>query len=127
MQGGSPGFRGQGFKFLPDQNGRIREGIFPGSRIPTPDERRVSAAMGYLDAETRKRPNLTISTDTQVKRAAVRGHAAASAHRHGRGQEQEFPRQPRGDPLIGRDPTHPAIFMRAASARSASDRSRPSP
>jgi len=31
------------------------------------EEARVSAAMGYLDAETRKRPSLTISTNTQVK------------------------------------------------------------
>ena len=30
-------------------------------------ERRVSAAIGYLDADTRRRENLTLSTDTQVK------------------------------------------------------------
>ena len=33
----------------------------------------MSAAMGYLDAETRKRPNLTISTDTQVKSLMFEG------------------------------------------------------
>ena len=59
-------------KFLPDQNGEFVDGYFPVT-ISNADERRVSAAMGYLDAETRKRRNLTISTDTQVKSLLFEG------------------------------------------------------
>jgi 5-(hydroxymethyl)furfural/furfural oxidase len=32
--------------------------------ISNAEEQRVSAAVGYLDAETRRRDNLTISTNT---------------------------------------------------------------
>src|SRR6185312_6226173 len=55
-----------GMKFLPDQNGEFVDGYFPVTHSNA-SEARVSAAMGYLDAETRKRPNLIISTYTQVK------------------------------------------------------------
>jgi 5-(hydroxymethyl)furfural/furfural oxidase len=55
-----------GFAFLPDQNGEFVDGYFPVTHS-NQDEQRVSAAMGYLDRETRKRANLTISTHTQVK------------------------------------------------------------
>jgi 5-(hydroxymethyl)furfural/furfural oxidase len=55
-----------GYDFLPDQNGEFTEGYFPITHS-NQDEQRVSAAMGYLDRETRKRANLTISTNTQVK------------------------------------------------------------
>src|SRR6201990_2542974 len=52
--------------YLPDQNGELSDGYFPITHSNA-SEQRVSAAMGYLDRETRKRPNLTISTHTQVK------------------------------------------------------------
>src|SRR3984957_12518768 len=55
-----------GYNFLPDQNGEFVEGYFPITHS-NQSEQRVSAAMGYLDSATRKRPNLTISTHTQVK------------------------------------------------------------
>lgn len=54
-----------GMTFLPDQNGAFVDGYFPVTHSNAA-EQRVSAAMGYLDADTRKRPNLRISTDTQV-------------------------------------------------------------
>ena len=44
-----------GFKFVPDQNGEFVDGYFPITHS-NQDEQRVSAAMGYLDRETRKRP-----------------------------------------------------------------------
>src|SRR4029078_8693202 len=50
-----------GFKFLPDQNGEFVDGYFPVTHS-NQDEQRVSAAMGYLDRETRKRASLTIAT-----------------------------------------------------------------
>jgi 5-(hydroxymethyl)furfural/furfural oxidase len=54
-----------GYKYLPDQNGRFEDGYFP-ITISNAEEKRVSASIGYLNAEVRKRPNLTISTQTQV-------------------------------------------------------------
>ncbi len=54
-----------GMKYLPDQNGAFEDGYFP-ITISNAYERRVSAAIGYLDPGTRMRENLTISTDTVV-------------------------------------------------------------
>ncbi len=61
-----------GYAFLPDQNGEFVEGYFPVTHS-NHAEQRVSAAMGYLDRETRRRANLTISTDTQVKELLFEG------------------------------------------------------
>ncbi len=58
-------FKRAGYKYLPDQNGHFEDGYFPVT-ISNANEQRVSAAIGYLNAEVRKRPNLTISTNTQV-------------------------------------------------------------
>ena len=58
-------FKRAGYKYLPDQNGFFEDGYFPVT-ISNANEQRVSAAIGYLNAEVRKRPNLTISTNTQV-------------------------------------------------------------
>ncbi|MGD9806259.1 MAG: GMC family oxidoreductase [Hyphomicrobiaceae bacterium] len=58
-------FERAGYKRLEDQNGFFEDGYFPVT-ISNENERRASAAMGYLNAEVRKRPNLTISTETQV-------------------------------------------------------------
>jgi 5-(hydroxymethyl)furfural/furfural oxidase len=66
-----------GYTFLPDQNGEFVEGYFPMTHS-NHAEQRVSAAMGYLDSETRRRANLTISTDTQVKELLFEGAHAAS-------------------------------------------------
>ena len=64
-------FKAAGYKFLIDQNAEFEDGYFP-ITISNVYERRVSAAIGYLDPGTRMRENLTISTDTQVRDAAVR-------------------------------------------------------
>jgi 5-(hydroxymethyl)furfural/furfural oxidase len=58
-------FKTAGYKFLIDQNAAFEDGYFP-ITISNVYERRVSAAIGYLDPGTRLRENLTISTDTQV-------------------------------------------------------------
>ncbi len=57
---------GAGFPYLPDQNGEFVDGHFP-ITISNAYDRRVSAAIGYLDPATRQRENLTISTDTVVQ------------------------------------------------------------
>ena len=82
-------FEEKGFKYLPDQNGEFVDGYFPVTHSNA-EERRVSAAMGYLDAETRKRPNLTISTDTQVMSLLLEGTRCVGVTARVAGQEQEF-------------------------------------
>jgi 5-(hydroxymethyl)furfural/furfural oxidase len=78
-----------GYPFLPDQNGEFVEGYFPVTHSNA-DEQRVSAAMGYLDSETRKRANLTISTDTVVKELLFEGTRCVGVKALIGGREQEF-------------------------------------
>ncbi|THD67282.1 MAG: FAD-binding protein [Bradyrhizobium sp.] len=78
-----------GYRFLPDQNGEFAEGYFPVTHS-NQTEQRVSAAMGYLDRETRKRANLTISTDTQVKELLFEGTRCVGVKALVGGREQEF-------------------------------------
>ncbi|MCA0303409.1 MAG: GMC family oxidoreductase N-terminal domain-containing protein [Proteobacteria bacterium] len=83
------GFESKGFRYLPDQNGAFVDGYFPVTHSNA-QERRVSAAMGYLDAETRKRPNLTISTDTQVTSLLFEGTRCVGVTARVGGKQQEF-------------------------------------
>jgi 5-(hydroxymethyl)furfural/furfural oxidase len=78
-----------GYTFLPDQNGEFVEGYFPVTHS-NQAEQRVSAAMGYLDSETRKRANLTISTDTQVKELLFEGTRCVGVKAQVDGRHQEF-------------------------------------
>ncbi len=78
-----------GYAFLPDQNGEFVEGYFPVTHS-NQAEHRVSAAMGYLDRETRKRANLTISTHTQVKELLFEGTRCVGVKAVVDGREQEF-------------------------------------
>jgi 5-(hydroxymethyl)furfural/furfural oxidase len=78
-----------GYEFLPDQNGEFVEGYFPITHS-NQAEQRVSAAMGYLDRETRKRPNLTISTNTQVKELLFEGTRCVGVKAVVDGREREF-------------------------------------
>jgi 5-(hydroxymethyl)furfural/furfural oxidase len=84
-----------GFRFLDDQNGEFTDGYFPVTHSNA-NEQRVSAAIGYLDAETRKRPNLTISTGTQVKGLLFDGTRCIGVTAMVDGQEREF----RGNEVI---------------------------
>jgi 5-(hydroxymethyl)furfural/furfural oxidase len=78
-----------GHTFVPDQNGEFVDGYFPVTHS-NQDEQRVSAAMGYLDRETRKRANLTISTSTQVKELLFEGTVCVGVKALVNGREQEF-------------------------------------
>jgi 5-(hydroxymethyl)furfural/furfural oxidase len=51
-----------GLKFLLDQNAMFEDGYFPNA-TNNRNNQRVSAAIAYLDTETRARPNLTIIAD----------------------------------------------------------------
>ena len=78
-----------GYAFLPDQNGEFVDGYFPVTHS-NQDEQRVSAAMGYLDRDTRKRSNLTISTDTVVRELLFEGTRCVGIKALVDGREQEF-------------------------------------
>jgi 5-(hydroxymethyl)furfural/furfural oxidase len=82
-------FKAAGFQYLPDQNGEWREGYYP-IAISNAYERRVSAAIGYLDPATRQRPNLTISTDTQVAELLFEGRRCVGVVAYVKGQRREF-------------------------------------
>jgi 5-(hydroxymethyl)furfural/furfural oxidase len=78
-----------GHAFVPDQNGEFVEGYFPVTHS-NQAEQRVSAAMGYLDRETRRRANLTISTDTQVNELLFEGTRCVGIKAQVNGREQEL-------------------------------------
>ncbi len=82
-------FAKMGHKYLPDQNGRWEDGYFPVS-ISNIYDRRVSAAIGYLDPATRQRPNLTIQAETQVSEILFDGLKATGVKAVHRGQTQTF-------------------------------------
>jgi 5-(hydroxymethyl)furfural/furfural oxidase len=82
-------FRQAGYTYLPDQNGEFVDGYFP-ITISNAEEQRVSAAIGYLDAETRRRDNLTISTNTQVKSLLFEGTRCVGVTAVVDGREQTF-------------------------------------
>lgn len=82
-------FKLAGYPFLPDQNGEFVDGYFPVTHS-NESEQRVSAAMGYLDRETRKRANLTISTETQVKELLFEGTRCVGVKALVKGREEEF-------------------------------------
>ena len=82
-------FKQAGHKYHLDQNGAFEDGYFP-ITISNAYERRVSAAIGYLDPGTRLRENLTISTETQVSELLFEGHRCVGVKALVRGQPQEF-------------------------------------
>jgi len=65
-------FKAAGYDYLTDQNAEYRDGYFP-ITISNAYDRRVSAAIGYLDPGTRQRSNLAISTKTQVTKLLFDG------------------------------------------------------
>lgn len=64
--------KADGWSYVADQNGEFRDGYVP-IAISNQNERRVSSAVGYLDHETRQRPNLTVLTDTIVEKLLFEG------------------------------------------------------
>jgi 5-(hydroxymethyl)furfural/furfural oxidase len=82
-------FKAAGYKFLIDQNAEFEDGYFP-ITISNVYERRVSAAIGYLDPGTRMRENLTISTDTQVTELLFDGLRCVGAKATVGGRATEF-------------------------------------
>jgi 5-(hydroxymethyl)furfural/furfural oxidase len=88
-------FKQAGYQYHADQNAAFEDGYFP-ITISNAYERRVSAAIGYLDPGTRMRENLTISTDTQVSELLFDGNRCVGVKALVQGKPQEF----RGNEVI---------------------------
>ena len=88
-------FKQAGYQFRVDQNAAFEDGYFP-IIISNAYERRVSAAIGYLDPGTRMRENLTISTETQVSELLFEGNRCVGVKAVVAGRPQEF----RGNEVI---------------------------
>jgi 5-(hydroxymethyl)furfural/furfural oxidase len=82
-------FKQAGYKYLVDQNAEFVDGYFP-ITISNAYERRVSAAIGYLDPGTRLRENLTISTNTQVSELLFEGNRCIGVKATVAGRPEEF-------------------------------------
>src|SRR5580765_8152796 len=82
-------FKAAGYDYIEDQNGEYRDGYFP-ITISNLYDRRVSAAIGYLDNGTRRRPNLTISAETQVSELMFEGTRCVGVKALVQGRETEF-------------------------------------
>ncbi len=88
-KGAAAAFKQAGFEYLPDQNGEFKDGYFP-ITSSNAYERRVSAAIGYLDPGTRLRKNLTISTNTQVQELLFEGTKCVGVKALVDGRQTEF-------------------------------------
>jgi 5-(hydroxymethyl)furfural/furfural oxidase len=82
-------FEEAGFEYLQDQNAEFKDGYFPVA-ISNLYDRRISAAIGYLDPETRLRDNLTISTLTQITELLFQGVCCVGVSALVDGKETEF-------------------------------------
>src|SRR6185437_9186128 len=83
-------FEEAGFPYCEDQNGEfVPDAYFP-ITISNLYDRRVSAAIGYLDNGTRRRENLTISAETQVAALLFEGTKCVGVRAYVKGQETEF-------------------------------------
>jgi 5-(hydroxymethyl)furfural/furfural oxidase len=82
-------FQAAGYRYLQDQNAEWEDGYFP-LTISNAYERRVSAAIGYLDPGTRLRDNLSISTDTHVSELMFDGQRCVGVKAVVAGRPQEF-------------------------------------
>src|SRR5260370_847126 len=82
-------FKDAGYDFIEDQNGEYKDGYFP-ITISNLYDRRVSAAIGYLDNGTRRRPNLKISAETQVSALLFEGTRCVGVKALVQGRETEF-------------------------------------
>ncbi|HVH79604.1 MAG TPA: GMC oxidoreductase, partial [Stellaceae bacterium] len=83
-------FEAAGFPYVEDQNGEfVPDAYFP-ITISNLYDRRVSAAIGYLDTGTRMRKNLTISAETQVAGLLFEGTKCVGVKAYVKGRETKF-------------------------------------
>jgi 5-(hydroxymethyl)furfural/furfural oxidase len=79
----------RGLPLVPDQNGKWEDGVMPVATSIDENDRRVSCAMAYLTPAVRARNNLTIRTETFVRRILFEGTRATGAE-IARGGESEI-------------------------------------
>jgi len=83
-------FEDAGFTYVEDQNGEFVPNAYFPITISNLYDRRVSAAIGYLDNGTRMRQNLTISAETQVMSLLFEGTRCVGIKAMVKGKETEF-------------------------------------
>ena len=107
-------FKAAGYDYIEDQNGEYKDGYFP-ITISNLYDRRVSAAIGYLDNGTRRRRNLTISAETQVQGLLFEGTRCVGVKALVKGQETEFRvNEGHGEVIVSSGAIHsPAHLLRA--------------
>jgi len=107
-------YKAAGYDFIEDQNGEYKDGYFP-ITISNLYDRRVSAAIGYLDNATRHRPNLTISAETQVSELLFEGTRCVGVKALVHGRETEFRvNSGHGEVIVSSGAIHsPAHLLRA--------------
>ena len=99
-----------GYEYRPDMNGEFAVGHFP---VPFSNayDRRVSAAIGYLDPVTRSRDTLTILPETQVTGLLFEDHRVTGIETVTGGQHRTFHGR---QVILACGAVHsPAILMRA--------------
>jgi 5-(hydroxymethyl)furfural/furfural oxidase len=107
-------FEEAGYEYIQDQNGEYKDGYFP-ITISNLYDRRVSAAIGYLDPGTRLRDNLTISVLTQVQKLLFDGTRCVGVKALVDGKEIEFRvNAGHGEVIVSSGAIHsPAHLLRA--------------
>jgi 5-(hydroxymethyl)furfural/furfural oxidase len=83
-------FAAAGYPYVEDQNAEFVPNAYFPITISNLYDRRVSAAIGYLDNGTRLRENLTISAETQVAQLLFEGTKCVGVKAVVKGREQEF-------------------------------------
>jgi 5-(hydroxymethyl)furfural/furfural oxidase len=72
-------FTDMGYAMHEDQNGPWADGVFPTTFNVDPNGTRGSAALVYLSPEVRKRPNLTVLTESPLDRLVISGGRVEAA------------------------------------------------
>ena len=93
----------RGLPIVPDQNGKWEDGVMPVPTSIDENDRRVSCAMAYLTPAVRARKNLTIRTETCVRRILFEGTRAVGAE-IARGDQDRNRARARDHPHLRRDP-----------------------
>src|SRR5207302_1239973 len=103
--------KAEGYGLKDDLNVDFGDGCFP-MPVSNQYDRRVSTAIGYLDASTRRRPNLHILADSIVTGLLLDGRKAIGVRATlPGGAEQQFEG---GEIIISAGSAHsPALLMRA--------------
>ncbi len=99
-----------GLPFVADQNGEWVDGWFPATVNSLPD-RRISAAMAYLDSATRRRPNLRIQARAHVEELLLEGRTATGVRFSVEGRTETVRAR---EVILSAGAVHsPAMLMRA--------------